>query len=163
MSAVLRLSRRQALGTAMALAAAGASMPSRAAPVVLPASASLPDELARALKNGNPLLVMVSLEGCPFCKVTREHYLGPMQQQGLPVVQVDMRSSQVVRDFKGGMATHEQLIRAWRVNIAPTVLFFGAGGVEVAERLVGGYLPDFYGAYLDGRLSTARAALQVKA
>jgi hypothetical protein len=29
----------------------------------------------------------------------------------------------------------------------------------VAERLVGGYIPDFYGAYLDDRLRTARAAV----
>lgn len=159
-TAPLRMNRREVLANVMALAVAGTSTPGYAAPVVLPASVALPDELARALKTGNPLLVMVSLDGCPFCKVTREHYLGPMQQQGLPVVQVDMHSSQSVKDFRGGMATHEQLIRTWRVNIAPTVLFFGAGGVEVAERLVGGYLPDFYGAYLEGRLSTARTALK---
>ena len=33
-------------------------------------------------------------------------------------------------------------------------------GVEVAERLVGGMLPDFYGAYLDQRLETARKAVR---
>ncbi len=160
MPAVLRLNRREALA-AMAMVAAVSSPQSHAAPVILPSSASLPDELARALKSGNPLVVMVSLEGCPFCKVTRENYLGPMHlQQGLPVVQLDMRSSQAVKDFKGSTATHEKLIRAWGIPIAPTVLFFGAGGVEVAERLVGGYLPDFYGAYLDSRLSAARAALK---
>ena len=161
MPAILRMNRRQALATALAMTAAVTSLQSHAAPAVLPSSVSLPDELARALTSGNPLVVMVSLEGCPFCKVTRENYLGPMHlQQGLPVVQLDMRSSQAVKDFKGSAATHEQLIRAWRINIAPTVLFFGTAGVEVAERLVGGYLPDFYGAYLDTRLSTARAALK---
>ena len=156
-----RINRRQALVATLTLAASAGSLRAFAAPAVLPASVSLPDELGRALKSGNPLLVMVSLEGCPFCKVTRENYLGPMHlQQGLPVVQLDMRSNQAVKDFRGAMSTHDQLIRTWRINIAPTVLFFGAGGVEIAERLVGGYLPDFYGAYLDGRLSTARAAIK---
>lgn len=75
---------------------------SRAAPVTLPAAVSLPDELAQALKKGSPLLVMVSLEGCPFCRVARENYLGPMrEQQGMAVVQVDMRSSRAIKDFKG--------------------------------------------------------------
>jgi hypothetical protein len=37
------------------------------------------------------------------------------------------------------------------------VLFFGAKGKEVAERLEGGYIPDFYGAYLEQRLQVARA------
>ncbi len=130
-------------------------------PATLPMAASLPDELADALKKGSPLVVMVSLEGCPFCKVARQNYLGPLrEQQGLPVVQVDMRSSRVIRGFNGAMLTEDELIRSWRIKVAPTVLFFGRGGVEIAERLVGGYIPDFYGAYLDDRLRLARAALR---
>ncbi len=128
---------------------------------LLPTADSLPDELAQALKKGSPLLVMVSLDGCPFCKVARENYLAPLrEQEGLPVVQVDMRSSRSIRDFKGRTLTQDQLIRSWNIKVAPTVLFFGPGGVEVAERLVGGYIPDFYGAYLDDRLRLARAALR---
>nr|MDP2191739.1 thioredoxin fold domain-containing protein [Rhodoferax sp.] len=128
---------------------------------LLPTADSLPDELAQALKKGSPLLVLVSLDGCPFCKVARENYLGPMrEQQGLPVVQIDMRSSRAIRDFKGATLTQDQLIRSWGIKVVPTVLFFGSGGVEIAERLVGGYIPDFYGAYLDGRLRLARVALR---
>ena len=132
-----------------------------AAPATLPPSLSLPDELARALQSGNPLVVMVSLAGCPYCKIARENYLGPMrEQQGLPVVQVDMQSPQATQDFKRVAVTHEQLIRTWGAKIAPTVLFFGRNGVEIAERLEGGYLPDFYGAYLDARLTAARSTVK---
>jgi len=155
--------RRTAL---LAALAAGLTLASQTcqATATLPLAVSLPDELARALKTGNPLVVMVSLEGCPFCKVARENYLGPMQaQQGLPVVQVDMHSKQAVKTFRGLAATHESLIGEWGVKVAPTVLFFGPTGVELAERLVGGSLSDFYGAYLDGRIDQARkkAALRV--
>ena len=123
----------------------------------LPPAISLPDELARALAVGSPLLVMVSLEGCPFCKIVRESYLAPMrQEQGLAVVQVDMRSQRSVRNFNGSTTTHEALITAWRIELAPTVLFLGRQGIEIALRLVGGYIPDFYGAYLDERLETGR-------
>ena len=130
-------------------------------PPLLPAAQSLPDELQAALRTGSPLVVMVSLDGCPFCKVARENYLraaGPAE--GLPVVQVDMRSARTLRDFAGATATHDQMVRAWGVKLAPTVLFFGRGGVEVAQRLNGGYIPDFYGAYLDERLAQARKALK---
>ena len=127
----------------------------------LPPSASLTDELRNALRKGNPLLVMVSLEACVFCKVVRENYLIPMREQhGLDVVQVNMRSQQISRDFKNAAATHEQLIASWGVRVAPTVLFIGPGGVEVAERLTGGYIPDFYGAYLDDRLARARTKIR---
>ncbi|MDO8448942.1 MAG: hypothetical protein Q7T10_09055 [Rhodoferax sp.] len=132
-----------------------------ATPATLPTAESLPDELAQALKKGSPLLVMISLDGCPFCKVARQNYLGPMrEQEGLPVVQVDMRSNRMIRDFKGTLLTQDALIRSWGIKVAPTVLFFGRAGVEIAERLVGGYIPDFYGAYLDERLRLARAVLR---
>ena len=128
--------------------------------ITLPPATSLPDELARALAQGSPLVVMVSLEGCPFCKIVRESYLAPLRQdQRLPVVQVDMRSQRSVKNFNGMVTTHQALIAAWRTDVAPTVLFFGRQGVEVAQRLVGGYIPDFYGAYLSERLETARRAL----
>jgi hypothetical protein len=152
------LTRRQ-----WVLAGAAAGLLVAAGPALaatLPAPTSLPDALAAALKKGSPLVVMVSLAGCPFCAIARDNYLAPLQgQSGLSIVQIDMRSREMVQDFSGASQTQDQLIRSWGIKIAPTVLFLGRGGTEVAERLVGGYIPDFYGAYLDDRLRTARAAV----
>lgn len=158
--------RPGSIGRRYFLAAAGGvvtlmSRGALAAPAPLPLSFSLADELRQALAQGQPLVVMVSLDGCPFCKVVARNFLGPMrQQEGLPVVQVDMRNPQSLRDFSGAAASHDQMTRAWGIKVAPTVLFFGRKGVEVAERMVGGYLPDFYGAYLDERLQQARRVLR---
>ena len=129
-------------------------------PALLPAARSLPDELAQALRQGSPLVVMVSLEGCPFCRRARQSHLSPMQRDGAAIVQVDMRSPQPVRDFDGQMTTHDALVQRWRVPIAPTLLFFGPSGREVAERMEGAYQPDFYGPYLDERLEKARALIR---
>jgi thioredoxin-related protein len=150
------LRRRLLTVTACAVLAQSAS----AAQTQLPTALSLPDELRQALATQNPLLVMVSLEGCPFCRVARENYLGPMhERQGLPVVQVDMRSKQLIKNFQGSMQTHDEWIRSMSVKVAPTLLFFGRGGVEIVERMAGGYIPDFYGAYLDERLRQAKTLL----
>lgn len=149
--------RRRAL---LALAAAGSVSGARAAANSLPPSQSLQGELARALAARQPLVVMVSLHGCPWCKVVREHYLAPMHaDEGLPVVQVDWGSAQATQTVDGTPITHGELARAWKIKLAPTVLFLGAGGREVAERLEGG-APDFYSAYLDQRLAQARQAVQ---
>jgi len=156
----LSLSRRQGL-RALALLGLGASgvAPARVAGKTLPLSASLPDELARALKARQPLVVMVSLHRCPWCEEVRNNYLAPMRaQERLPVVQVDMLSPRQTRDLQGTLTTHEALVRAWDVKVAPTVLFLGPQGREVADRLVGGS-PDFYSAYLDRRLALAREAV----
>jgi len=61
--------------------------------------------------------------------------------------------------FKGKKTTHQAIIQRWRVTLAPTLLFFGAGGKELAERMEGAYLPDFYRGYLEHRLEQARARL----
>ena len=74
------------------LAAATQRVCAQAPVAVLPPSRSLQDELAAALRQGRPLVVMVSLEGCPFCRIARQSHLVPMHREGGLTVQVDMRS-----------------------------------------------------------------------
>jgi len=149
MLSLTELRRREWLLAAGCATAAAMASPVWAAGAVLPAPESLADEL------------MVSLEGCPFCRVARDNYLDPARRQdGVPIVQIDMRSLVPVRDFNRVAATQDQLIRDWKIKVAPTVLFFGPGGKEVAERMVGGYIEDFYAAYLEQRLKTSRAAIK---
>lgn len=62
--------RRTCLGLALLL---GAIHVAGAAPATLPNAKSLRNELMLALQSGNPLVVLVSLGACPFCKVVREH------------------------------------------------------------------------------------------
>ncbi|WP_228768008.1 thioredoxin fold domain-containing protein [Limnohabitans sp. DM1] len=143
----------------LALPAVAQVPPSKGAAATLPAAQSLPDELAQALKNKQPLIVMVSLDGCVFCRQARQSHLSPMHRSGTVIVQVDMRNNQPVLDFAGKLTTHDQLTRQWKVSITPTLLFFGPGGKEVAERMEGAYLPDFYGPYLEERLVQGRKAL----
>ena len=145
--------------TALALLAAAPAW-GRAAPAkTLPPSHSLRAELAGALAARQPLVVMVSLHGCPFCEVVRNNYLGPMhEREGLQVVQIDMLEQRATVDLTGQATTHGALVRAWGVKVAPTVLFFGKGCAEVAPRLAGGD-NDFYSGLLDRRLETARKAL----
>ena len=126
----------------------------------LPVVDALPEALAKAMAKREPLVVMVSLHGCAFCKVVRENHLWPMQAEGLQVVQIDMRQARSIVDFNGQSISHDQWVRQREIRLAPTVLFFGRDGQEVAARLKGAYLPDFYGAYLDEQLALARRAVQ---
>ena len=126
--------------------------------VELARAQDLPRELALALASGRPLVVMVSLEGCPFCRDVRDAHLGPLRDtQGQPVVQLDMRSTRAVTALDGTPTTHGALTRSLGASVAPVVLFIGPGGREVAPRL-SGYMADFYGAYLDERMATALRA-----
>lgn len=156
--ATLTIDGRRRRTLLVSLAAGGLAAASvSAAP--LPAPGSLASALALALRNGQPLVVLASTDGCAWCKVVRDNYLAPLRRDhGLQAVQLDLGSRAGLVDFSGGASTHDELLRRWRVQVAPTLLFFGRDGREVAPRLVG-VAPDFYGAYLDQRLATARRAL----
>jgi hypothetical protein len=126
----------------------------------LPSPTSLPDVLDQALQSKQPLVVMVSLAGCPFCKVVRENYLLPLRANGLPIVQINMHDAHTLVDFDGATLTQDAWVRKRSIKIAPTVLFFGAQGREVAARLKGAYLPDFYNAYLEEQVLVAQRAVR---
>ena len=127
---------------------------------LLPTSQSLQSDLALALAHKQPLVVMASLHGCPYCKIVREHHLLPLQRSGALVTQIHFLSPEPLRDWNGAAITHGGMVRQLSIEVAPTVLFYGAAHKEVAERLSGSSIPDFYGAYLEQRMQTARAAVQ---
>jgi hypothetical protein len=125
----------------------------------LPKAVSLAAALQAALKSREPLVVMVSLPGCPYCTIVREHHLVHLRARGGHVVQVDMADHQLLSDFDSQSLTHDAWIRRRQIKLAPTVLFFGPSGKEVAKRLDGAYLPDFYAAYFDEQYQAARQAV----
>ncbi|OBS31742.1 hypothetical protein A9O67_12245 [Tepidimonas fonticaldi] len=130
-------------------------------PAALPVPASLQTAAQAAVAQKEPLVVMVTLAGCAFCEVVRNHYLGPMLQRGeIHAVQIDMLDRRTpLLDLQGRSTTGYDQARAWRVRVAPTVLFLDERGRELAERLEGIGVADFYGPYLDERLRTARTQL----
>jgi hypothetical protein len=128
---------------------------------LLPRPASLADEIHHALALRKALVLMVSLDGCPYCKLVRESYLVPLRAEGQPVVQVELTRTWPLVDAAGRASTHVQLVHAFGARVAPSVLFLGRAGTEVAERLVGIASADFYGAYLSGRVEIANRAVLV--
>lgn len=128
----------------------------------LPSPTSLRAAAQAAAAKGEPLVLMTTLAGCPYCDLVRNNYLLPMQRAGqVQAVQLDIRDRRSnLQDFAGNTTTPAEQISAWKARFAPTVLFFGPLGQELAERLVGVAVPDFYGAYLEARLAEARSKLK---
>ena len=127
----------------------------------LPVPTSLPEVAKQASAKGEPLVLLISLPGCPYCEMVRRSYLLPgRKDDGLQAWQitVDDRSA-LLRGFDGKPTTAAAQVKLWKATFTPTVLFLGPQGHELAERLVGASIPDFYGAYLDERLQTARKTL----
>lgn len=133
-----------------------------AAAAVLPTPTSLRGAALAAAARGEPLVVMTTLKGCVYCELVRNNYLAPMRRDGeLVAVQIDVLDRQSsLQGFAGDTTTPADQARAWKARFTPTVMFFGPDGKELAERLVGVAVPDFYGEYLQARLLEARSKLK---
>ena len=108
--------------------------------------------VARTAAQHRPLVVMFSLPGCTYCERLRKSTYQWLAKDGYVVLQVEMEPDYRLLDFRGKATTGKALAQHYKVSLAPTVLFFGPEGQEVADRLVGAGEPDFYQAFVDRAL-----------
>ena len=131
------------------------------AETVLPSARDLAADAKISGQSGMPLIVLVSLAGCPHCEVVRRSHLLPLLNNSgasKPAIrQVEINGREILRDFNGKEITHAEFARQHAVKIAPVVFFFDARGVQLAEPLLGSMIPDFYGAYFDAAFDEARS------
>jgi thioredoxin-related protein len=129
----------------------------------LPFAIDLRSDAAEAARRGVPVLLMVSLPGCPYCNAVRRSYLLPMEREPVKraiVRQVDLNDARKVRDFDGALRSQDAIARARGVRAAPVVFILGPEGKALAGPLEGMLLPDFYGAYLDEAVAQGANALR---
>jgi len=130
----------------------------RAADAV-PYTRDLRADARAAAQNRQPLLLLITLEGCPFCARVRREYLAPMSQdadQNRRALFRELPIEATVPDFEGRPRLGRDIAADLKISMYPTVVLVDATGKLLAEPLVGFTSPDFYGAYLDSRIDTAR-------
>ena len=156
----MQLGRRQ-FAKALAISGALPAVWAHAKDTALPVPTSLPQAALAAKAKGEPLVVLITLPGCVYCEMVRRNYLLPARlNDGLQAWQLNVNDNTTpLIGFDGKPTTAARQAKAWKATFNPTVLFIGSQGQELAERLVGIAVPDFYGAYLEQRLVTARVAM----
>lgn len=156
------MDRRRFLATVPAMGLAAAAYAAPRTEVSLATDLRADGRLSRSRKA--PIVVLFSLPGCPFCEIVRRSHLAPIladpqQARGVLVRQVDIDSDLAVTGFAGERTTHEKIAKAHGVRSVPVVAFWDGEGRTIAEPLKGMLLPDFYSAYLESALETARQRL----
>jgi hypothetical protein len=109
-------------------------------------------------------VVLFSQAGCEFCEEARENYLKALvatHQTDLVIAEMQIDSSLIVRDWKGITVSQIDFCRANQVRFAPTLMFFDSNGATLARPIVG-LSKDFFGAYLDARIATARKTVRAR-
>jgi thioredoxin-related protein len=131
----------------------------------VPHTRDLRADARAAAQNGQPLLLFITLEGCPFCARVRESYLGPMSRdadQNQRALIRELPIEATVPDFEGKPRLGREIAADMKISMYPTVVLVDATGKLLAAPLVGFTSPDFYGAYLDERIDTAHGKVNQK-
>ena len=113
-----------------------------------------------AAARKQPIVIMVSLAGCPYCETVRRSHLLPImnaaKSESLPLIrQVELNGTDALADFDGKNISHARFAKHLKAKLAPVVYIFGPDGRQLVEPLVGAMIPDFYGAYFDAALANA--------
>lgn len=156
------IDRRRFLLALPALGLARAARASGEASIAPAADFRADGRLSRERRE--PIVVLFSLPGCPYCETVRRSHLAPMLRDAasagrMIVRQVDVGVEEPVTGFGGERTTHAAIARAHGVRFAPVVAFWDGEGRALADPLKGMLLPDFYGAYLEDAIASARAKL----
>lgn len=114
-----------------------------------------------------PIVIMVSLAGCPYCETVRRSHLLPImnaaKSESLPLIrQVELNGADGMVDFDGKKISHATFAKHLKAKIAPVVYFFGPDGRQLVEPLVGAMIADFYGAYFDAALENAASQMRTR-
>ena len=118
--------------------------------------------LRESARDGSVIVALFTLPGCPFCAAIRRDQLRHLAREqaarGVRVVEYDLSDATPFgATDPHAPASPAALAAALGIRMAPTVVFLGSDGGELAERLVGYSSPDFYGAYLEQRIEQARS------
>ncbi len=126
----------------------------------LPPVQNLQQSVRQAASKDQPLIVMFSLPNCPFCEKLRRTQYQFLARDGYMVQQIEITDHNPVTGFDGKPTSGAELARQYGIKLAPTVLFFGPGGKEIGERIIGAPTADFYGAFIDRALKESAQALK---
>ena len=130
----------------------------------VPVTTDLQADARLAQSRGVPLLLMFSLDDCPWCMVVREEFLDPMQRnpeyRGKVLMRILKMDGAYVTGFDGRRVPVDDLAVRYGASVAPTVVLLDYRGRMLTERLLGVTTPDFYGGYLDAAIEQSLQRLR---
>jgi len=120
---------------------------------------------SRIADESNLILVIeFSSEYCGYCRQLEQDFLMPMQQNSdyddkILIRSVSMSDYEYLVDFEGRSVSTAEFASQYGVSVTPTLVFLDSNGVELTEKLVGFWSPDYFGGFIDNSIDEAREKL----
>lgn len=113
------------------------------------------EDMATAKAEGKRLAIIIEQRGCIYCdKLHREVFSDPKIQEFISknfmMVQYNMFGDEEVTDLDGEVLSEKKIIRKWRLNYTPTIVFLpetpDANGGSTLQQAVS-VLPGAFGRF----------------
>ena len=128
-------------------------------------------DLARLGKSSEqtnrPILLLMSQEDCPSCKMLKREILNPMVLSGDYDNRIIMRELMIdsdieLRGFDGYKLDVSIIASDYVITTTPTMLFLGPDGKELTKRIVGINTPELFSFYVDKAIDKATTKLKAE-
>lgn len=121
---------------------------------------NLQQDLQTAKQQGRIILLEVSASYCGYCRTLEREIIQPMlisgdYRQRVMFRQLSIDANAEVIDAQGRQVPVYALAQSLAADLTPTLLFLGADGKELAERMIGVYSLDYYGYFVDLAIDAA--------
>jgi thioredoxin-related protein len=131
----------------------------------LPAAVDLRTDAQLARAQRLPIVLFFHSTTCRFCREVEDLYLARLQKENETAPQfllrtVEVSQTQPLVTFDGTRTDYRAFAKRQGVTLVPHLRFLGPDGEPLAPDLVGVASPDFYGAYLEGSISSAGEKLR---
>ncbi len=129
-------------------------------PVALKAGSDLVEDGRAASEKQIPVLMLFSMENCPYCMDVEEEYLKPLLRNAEYRGKVLIRKIRndginTVRDFKGEQRDAGDLIDDYNVSMVPTLILVDSHGKQIAPAIIGIKNSHYYSAELDDAIDAS--------
>lgn len=127
----------------------------------LPFAEDFTQDSRLAQKSEKPILVFFSSESCPYCEIVRDLYLQPMFEGKEGASQIIMREVSVdgidyLKNFAGVKMDQQAFADQEGAYVTPVIRFYSPSGEPLTPDLIGYSSPDFYLAFLERAIESAR-------
>jgi len=106
------------------------------------------------------ILLLVSQHECPYCHLIKKEIIRPMILGGdfrddILIRELFIDEGEKIRDFKGMKREAADFAHGYGVFVTPTLLFLGADGKELEEKMTGINTVEMYWYYLSQAIQSA--------
>ena len=126
-----------------------------------------PELAERAARERRVILLLVSQKTCPYCHLIKEEIIRPMILGGdfkdqILIRELFMDNGEMIVDFQKKQQEARDFVREYGVSVTPTLLFLGADGKQLEEKMTGINTVEMYWYYLSQSIQKAIDRLEDK-